>query len=55
MAVWFGTRLTGGGGLARVDVADNDDVDVSLLLGTIDEVDMLATIDAQLMTSCEEE
>jgi hypothetical protein len=25
-------QLTGGGGLAGVDVADNDDVDVSLLL-----------------------
>jgi hypothetical protein len=35
-ADWVGARcvLTSGGGLARVDVADNDDVDVNLLLTT---------------------
>ncbi len=29
-----GGRLTGGGGLARIDVADNDHVDVHLFLTT---------------------
>jgi hypothetical protein len=53
-AVRFGARLTGGGGLARVDVADNDDVDVGLLLGTVDEGDMLATIQALLRACCDE-
>jgi hypothetical protein len=35
-ANWVEARcvLTSGGGLARVDVADNDDVDVNLLLTT---------------------
>jgi hypothetical protein len=32
----FGRLLTSGGGLAGIDVADNDQVDVSLLLLTAD-------------------
>lgn len=29
------TRLTSGGGLARIDMADNDNVDVSLIFLTV--------------------
>jgi len=36
MLLWYRSeeaqRLTSGGGLAGIDVADNDDVDMSLLL-----------------------
>jgi hypothetical protein len=33
-------QVTGGGGLAGIDVADNDDVDVSLVFLTVAEVSM---------------
>ena len=31
-------ELTGGGGLAGIDVADNDDVNVSAVVLTVDEI-----------------
>ena len=33
---WLEGMLTGGGGLAGIDVADNDDVDVETLVLTVD-------------------
>jgi hypothetical protein len=52
--VKFWSRLTSCGGLARVDVADNDDVDMGLLLGTVDEGDMLATIRMLFNACCDD-
>ena len=34
---WAAERLTSGGRLAGIDVADNDDVDVSLLVLTVEQ------------------
>jgi len=40
---------TGGGGLARVDVADNDDVNVGLLLTGYELVKILMAVKAHLV------
>lgn len=49
-----GSRLTGGGGLSGIDVADNDDVDMSLLLTVLGMMvsNLISSMNATLLSMC---